>query len=471
MTRIRRSSGRHLALCGGLLLLQPLWLAACSADPDPSVPRSFGLRPDIVLVVVDSLRADHLGVYGNARPTSPNLDALAEAGGWFRRAYAHSGWTLPSLASLLTGQLPHQHRVGRDPFRSDRFGRLPADAETLAELLRLAGYRCGAVVNNTFLAPAFGLQQGFEGHYDYRGASRWEARSAETSVDAALEWFREQAPPRFLLLHLMEPHLSYDPPESVRHRFTGRGAPPLELPFVPDELFDQLRSGAAALGDDELDYVRKLYDEEILATDRALGRFFESLAGPTHEEGDLLLVVTSDHGEEFFDHGGFGHGHTLYSELTRVPLIARGPGVPRGAIDTIVQHVDLFLGILAVAGVAPPPGARGVDLFALARGEVEAGPRSALSENVLVGEPLVSLVDEQHFVEVDMQSRQAEVWRVDANGRETAQLDGRDLAEVGGRLSKEIERIRGDLEPVEAVGPEVPDLDTFLELKALGYVE
>ena len=127
------------------------------ADARPSA----GAQPDIVLVVIDPLRADHLSCYGHDRPTSPNIDAIASSGLLFERAYAHSGWTLASFTSLFTGLLPHQHRVGRAPGDASQFGRLAPEVVTLAEAVGAAGYATAAVMNNTFLAPEFGLNQGF----------------------------------------------------------------------------------------------------------------------------------------------------------------------------------------------------------------------------------------------------------------------------------------------------------------------
>ena len=167
----------RLAPLRSLAGLAAVWLlAACSSEAPTPPPPPANDGPDIILIVIDTLRADRLGIYGHDRPTSPNIDALARNGTWFRRAYAQSGWTLASMTSLLTGQLPHQHRVCRDAVQTDRFGSLPEPETTLAESLTSAGYRCGAVVNNTFLAPGFGLNQGFD-WYDYQGATNEQIRS------------------------------------------------------------------------------------------------------------------------------------------------------------------------------------------------------------------------------------------------------------------------------------------------------
>jgi len=437
-------------------------LGACGEPPPP----------DIVLVVVDTLRADHLGSYGYAQPTSPHLDALAAGGLWFRRAYAHSSWTLPSLASLVTGLLPHEHRVGRDPADPRRYGRLPPERETLAELLRASGYRCGAIVNNTYLAPEFALNQGFEEHYDYRGATLTEIRSAEASVDAALAWLREvgSGSPRFLLLHLMEPHLAYDPPAAVRHAFTGRGPPPVEVPFGSNEAFAALRSGGRRLAAAELDYVRGLYDEEILAVDRAVGRLLEGL--DRLAPGRAAVFLTADHGEEFFEHGGFEHGHALWGVLTRVPLVIRAPGIAPERVDAVVQHVDVFQSILALAGVPRPPDTRGSDLLGRRPAEGGGDASFAVSESLLSGPEKASLVDPTHRLLVELETQRAEIWSLDRDGIEVARLAEEAARKELTRLAPALERIRGHLDPIPAVaGPLIPDEETLLRLHALGYLD
>ena len=134
-------------------------------------------KPNVVVIVVDTLRADRVGVYGHNRPTTPNIDRWAAQGIVFERAYAHSGWTLPSTVSMLTGLYPHEHRVGRSPTNPTEFGSLPEDRVTMAELFQKADYQTMAVVNNTFLAPDFGLSQGFES-FDYRGADNQDIRTS-----------------------------------------------------------------------------------------------------------------------------------------------------------------------------------------------------------------------------------------------------------------------------------------------------
>ena len=165
------------------------------------------------MVVIDTLRADHLSLHGYERPTSPRLDALAKDGLWFNRAYAQSGWTLASFASLLTGLYPHQHNVSRDGCLPDQFGRMAPATVTLAEALKASGYATAAWMNNTFLAPDFGLNDGFD-VYDYQGATNTTHRSGPETVAAGLAWLDTlEKANSFLMLHFMEPHLDMRHPD------------------------------------------------------------------------------------------------------------------------------------------------------------------------------------------------------------------------------------------------------------------
>lgn len=426
-------------------------------------------RPDIVLVVVDTLRADHVGVYGSARPTTPELDALAREGTHYLRAYAQSSWTLPSMTSLLTGLLPHQHRVGRHPTDERRFGRLAPEIPTLAERLGEAGYARAAIVNNTFLAPEFGLSRGFE-DYDYRGATKARVRSAEETVDAAAGFVERQDRPFFLLVHFMEPHLFYDPPASVRGTFTGDGPAPVEVPFGSTEGIARLSHGEGAAGRAAREYVERLYDEEILYVDGAIGRLVAALrARPRWDR--TVVIVTADHGEEFFDHGGFEHGHTLYGELVRVPLIVRGPGLARGEVAGVVQHADVARGILALAHARADGLADGIDPFAWVRSGRDPGDRPSLSENVLYGPPRVAYTDGRDRLHRRLDRPSGEVFRLSPEGVEAGRLEDTERRAAARRLARALVQARGDLAPWQPTATLRLANDEILgQLEALGYV-
>jgi len=431
---------------------------------------SASAPPDILLVYVDTLRADHLGTYGYSRPTSPRIDAWGAGGTVFTRAYSQSGWTLASTASLFAGQYPHQHRVVRDSKQPDRFGCLVPSTQTLPEQLGLRGYATAAFINNTFMAPEFGIQQGFD-LYDYEGATNTTHRSGAQTVDDALAWWDAHADtPRFAVVHMMEPHLNYAAPEGIRGTFAeGEGPPRLKLepgkadPFVAMQ-FKQLEPTET-----EKRWTIDLYDEEVLTVDAAMGRLLDGLEA-RGQSASTLVVLTADHGEEFWEHERFEHGHALWSPLTHVPLIAVGPGVPASRVPTVVEHVDLFQGLLAKAGAPRPAESEGEDLFGVAR---TPAARVALMENCLYGEPCISLVNDTHRVMLNSLRGYAGVHPVIDGLREGPQVQGPEQNTLGQPMLDAIREKRGSLDPVLAVGggPRVPSYETFEMLSELGYVD
>ncbi len=448
--------------------------APAPADP-PAPPAAAGAPaagpgggPNIVLVLVDTLRADHLGVYGYDRPTSPRLDAFAAGGTTWTRAYAQSGWTLASVTSLLSGQYPHQHGVVRDSRQPDRFGCLVPAVETLPEALRGAGYATAGFINNTFLAPEFGLKQGFD-LYDYKGATNVEHRSADQTVDDALTWWDAQGDrPRFALVHFMEPHLNYEAPADIRGMF-AEGPGPDQLAMVPGKAdpFVQMQFGELIPSEESKRYTVARYDEEVRTADRAFGRLLDGLQARGQLDG-TLVVLTADHGEEFWDHGRFEHGHALWSELTRVPLVAAGPGVSTGRVDTVVEHVDLFQGLVEKAHATRPAASAGEDLFS-----VTGTDRLALMENCLYGEPCISVVSQTHRLTFNPLKKYGGVLPILPDGSDGPQVQGPEQGQLGQPLIDALTRRRGGLEPVLAVGggPRVPSYETFELLSQLGYVD
>jgi len=328
--------------------------AGCGADG----PR----RPHVVLVVVDTLRADRLGCYGNERGLTPFLDELCAGSVVFERAYAPSSWTLPSVASLFTSRYAVQHGV-------ERFDNRLADAETtLAERLSQAGYATGGFSANMLVKPMRGYAQGFDEWQVLVGDERYgETADLPTRevTPAALHWLDRalaEHPERPVLLYLqyMEPHSPYDPPEPFRSRF----APDVD-PAVADEaneLLGSLRTGQ--LDAEHVAAARRLYDAEVAAVDWKLRRLFAGLARRGVLE-DAVVVVTSDHGEEFREHDRLVHGHTLYEAAVHVPLLLRAPGFEPGRVATPVSLVDLAPTLVDLAGAEPGPSFEGRSLVPL----------------------------------------------------------------------------------------------------------
>ena len=443
-------------------------LLACGSSPQPPAPEPAAVKPDIVLVIVDTLRADHLGVYGHRRSTSITMDALADQGMWFHRSYASSGWTLPSMATLFSGLHPHQHLVGRLAFRGTEFGKLDASFTTVAEALGAVGYRSGAVVNNTFMAPEFQLDQGFE-MYDYQGATNKEHRSASSTVDLGLKWLDAGEGPVFLVLHFMEPHLDYE--ATAPHLGTFSEGNPAAAQINLDDLVGKSHRNTPPSPEVQ-EFVRQRYDEEILHVDDAVAYLVRQLK-KRDRWSNAVLAITADHGEEFWEHGGFEHGHTLMGELTRVPLIVAGGAVQqRGRVDSVVEAVDLVQGLVSIAGADPLPNSMGTDLWAIAAGTATDHRNTALSENILYGPPKVALVDGEARLEYDFSTTSGTVWRVDPDGMERRRLDGDRRTVAGQRLSAAIKEKRGSMDAIDGVGGvTIADHDMFLQLQSLGYID
>lgn len=382
-----RSSHRSLALAWVLL-------CACSDAVEPGPVA----RPDVVLVSIDSLRADHLGAYGYARPTSPTIDRIAASGVRFDQAISTTSWTLPAHAALFTGLYDSAHGLVDN-------GQRMADAHvTLAEVLRDHGYHTAGFFGAPYLHPTFGLGQGFD---VYQNCMTPELASAESAradsfsassfahadvtgprtLAAVQTWLEDlDERPFFLFLHLWDVHYDYIPPRE----------------YV--ELFDPDYSGSidgrnyyyslavhAGMPARDREHVIALYDAEIRFTDDILGRVLDAL----EERGrlrDAIVVVTADHGEEFFEHGFKGHQRTLYDEVVRVPLVVSWPGrLPGGAtVEDPVRLIDVMPTVLALAGLPAPARVQGRDVAPLWRGEPLA-EEPALTELLVAGRSLRAL--------------------------------------------------------------------------------
>jgi arylsulfatase len=322
------------------LLLAPLLMAMGCAPP--------ARRPSVLLITIDTLRADHLGCYGYVRPTSPRIDRLAAEGVLFERAYTTLPRTTQSIASLMTGRFPRNHGA------RGLFSFLPAANQTLAEILGGEGYATAAIVSNMFLRPGRGFEQGF-GRYD-NPPRRWDGNSAGEVTAEALQWLDGLPPgkPFFLWVHYLDPHWTYLPGAPFDGAFTTE-------PVRDLTVYDDLRAGRLTKGQvifenrlnpRQIDHVRALYDGEIARTDAALSPLLDRATART--ESPVLVMLTSDHGESLGENGYFfAHGEYLYEPGLRIPLIVRLPGaVPSGLrIGALVQIVDVAPTILGLLGI------------------------------------------------------------------------------------------------------------------------
>ncbi|MHC5209192.1 MAG: sulfatase family protein [Planctomycetota bacterium] len=355
--------------------LAALWFLVCCATLACGGPADPAHEParNLLLISIDTLRPDGLGCYGNARPTSPTLDALAAAGVLFEDVTATSPWTLPSHASLLTGIYPNRHGL-----KSHRL-RLPAELSTWAEVLEARGVKTAAIVNSHNVGERYGLQRGFR---DFEHVQEVvELREPTAVEERALQWIEEHdGSPFFLFLHFYDVHSDYASlPEYEAHFASSSDS---HLDGSTKQLL-AFRKGLVDIDPDDARHLLDLYEAGIRQMDDGLGRILAAL-----EERDLrrdtLIVVVSDHGEEFLEHGGVLHGRTQYQELLRVPWILAGPGVRAGErVSTPVSLVDVMPTCLALLGLEPPAGLDGLDVSDAWR--TDAGAYAGADGRVIFG--------------------------------------------------------------------------------------
>ncbi|MBY0275601.1 sulfatase-like hydrolase/transferase [Candidatus Binatia bacterium] len=317
--------------------------------------RARQAQPNIVLVSIDSLRADHVGAYGYPRDTSPTIDGLARDGVLFEQAFSSAPWTIPAHMSLLTGLPPELHRV------ESRASKLSPDAVTLAEVLRDAGYTTAGIVSGPTVMGRYGFDQGFTS-YDESMVEKRPARvaNAVTSpglvrlVDAFLTRWHDggRAQPFFLFLHMWDVHYDYAPPDTYVRRFDPDYTGGLDARDLEHNTRLNARMDAR-----DLQHLVALYDGEIRYTDDHLAQVVARLR-TLGVLDDTILVVTADHGDEFFEHGQKGHAKTLYDEVLHVPLVVRYPRrIAAGQrVAEQVRATDVAPTILGLAGVAATPG-------------------------------------------------------------------------------------------------------------------
>ena len=340
-------------------------------DSNPAVITSRD-TPNILLVVVDTLRRDALGCYGAEGNPTPNLDTFSESAIRYDRALAQCSWTRPSFATIFSGRYPSSHTA------KYKFSSLPDEVTTLAETLQAAGYQTLGIANNTNIAPAFNYQQGFDTYVylapdPFFGAStsasrlviyqvmrkfhakfgvavpdvNYFYRNAESVNEAALEAMQalDGSRPSFVFVHYMDPHDPYMP-----HPNDGTGVARARTPKPSADQAQRLKG---------------LYDGEVRYLDEQLDSFLRSVEATDISE-NLVTVVTSDHGEEFYEHDGWWHGTTLYEEAIAVPLMIRLPNNQRAgeAVWELSQLLDIAPTLISLSGTEIPEGMQGRNLLA-----------------------------------------------------------------------------------------------------------
>ncbi|MFT5357572.1 MAG: arylsulfatase A-like enzyme/uncharacterized membrane protein YbhN (UPF0104 family) [Polyangiales bacterium] len=481
MLRVWGSAVVAASICG-LLALAAMLSSGATAEvyERPEAPPTAG---NVLFIVVDTLRADHLTSYGYENGSTPALDAFAQDAVRFDMAFANASWTRPSFASIMTGRLPSNHGV------MSKVDALPDEIVTMAEAMRDGGYHTGGLVTNFNVAPYYNFHQGFDSYrflepefvlgaddsaakllliqFLRQRIEKYKAardqvdpgsvyRDAEVVNRELLGWLDEREGderPFYSFVGYMDPHDPY-----YEHPYDGRG---------------YARAAHQEPDPAEADRLRGLYDGEITFWDRHFGELVEELKRRGLYD-DLTIVITSDHGEEFCEHGGFWHGTTLYDEQIRVPLLVKLPENRRGGttVRHWVQSIDLMPSVLRQVGLEVPEGGQGGDIF--------EGTDTVYAEESHEGNVLESIRERRGTDERKI------IWANAGNprGLETVELydiadDVSETRNVAESREDEIEHLQAVLEAMQTIAREgaatadsVEMDDATLErLCGLGYME
>lgn len=471
-------------------LLSAAVLVACTPTDDPVAEVVEPLPPpNFVFVLIDTLRADHVGAYGYTSDTTPFIDSLAAKGLVFEHAVSQAPWTGSSMASIWTSRYPSEVGAGVLPDESgQRFlaktgsTKLRRDVPTVAQVLSGAGYRTMALVSNVYAGGFFGLLRGYD-------VARQKSMDAKGVTDRAIALLTKEraegrADPFFLYVHYLDAHEPTFPPPAYRAKFPAADGEPhtkVHARWKYGRGFDAADPEYAAFRDHKL----KLYDASIHFVDAQVRRLAEYLESVGLLD-DTVFVIASDHGEEFWDHtefesehhldprglSGIGHGQSLFGELTDVPLILSGPGVPAGRVSSVVRNLDIAPTLYGLAQVdVGEAQLHGVDLRSVAA-QTEAASLDAYSESISYG--------------VEAQSLEKGGWKLirysDTKGdqkeflyeRSIDRAEAEDLAaeqpEARAALSAALDAKIAAMSGVRGATTEL-DAKTRAQLEAIGYLE
>lgn len=455
-------------------------LVGCG-DPPP--------RP-VILLTVDTLRADAVGLFGGQHVETPQMDGIGRDGAIIERTFVPTPRTTQSVGTILTGLHPLTHGA-------DGLGmQLTDDVTSIAEVFRANGYRTAAFVTNINLAPGRGFEQGFDLYSNPE--NRWKGNSAEDLTSEAIAWLesRNGDEPFFLWIHYLDPHWPYTPPAEFARRadpeFADRDFDITERQERGDVSKGQIIYEARSIMTErEIEHVRRLYAAEVGATDEAIGRLFEALERLELRD-EVLLTFTSDHGESLGEHDyWFAHGEYLYEGGLRVPWMVRAPGlVPEGTrIGGVTLLADVAPTVLGLSGLPIPPLVEGRDLSPFLRGEAESSPGDPIAVHVgdwrhihpenprhpvegREGRWTALREGDLKLIRVPMSEEgfDEELYDLADDPGETRNLvDERpdDVARLRERLGAEL----ADFEPLVVQDAEAPDEEELDALRSLGYVD
>ncbi len=427
-------------------------VAACT-DSNAAREKTDAQLSNVVLIVVDTLRRDHLGCYGYERPISPAIDRLAADSVVFDNATSQAPWTTPAVGALLTSRYPTELNILGD--RSV----LPDGVETLAELLRAHEVKTGAVISHSFSSSRWRFDQGFVS-FDENNIKGHKGVTSKEVADGAIAFLEQQRGGRFFLwAHFFDPHFGYqlhpdfDPEPGLVYQGPVK-------PGVDVKVLIKMRN-EGRLGAEDLRQVIRCYDSEIAFTSHHIGRLLERL-GALGLAQNTLVVLVADHGEAFGEHDRLGHAKTLYAELLSVPLIVRDPRRPAGRSRVHASSIDVAPTILAALGIAVPASMRGRDLFS----SVPAPP--VFSETSRFNR-LRSIVADDYKLILDLESGNTELYRTTGDPAEIRDLSNAEPA-VEARLLASLREWVQDSESRKTEKAEIDLTGTEREqLRQLGY--
>lgn len=478
---------------GLLLLVAALGLGSvatsCGPDaaPTDAPAQADDERPNVLLISIDTLRADHLSGYGYSRPTSPAIDAFAKRGVVFEQAYSHSPKTAPSHMSLMTSLLPEAHGVRQ--LSHDGARRLSDEIPTLARVLQRHGYRTGAITAGGNAGASLGFDQGmhsFQVIYDVSTL----VKSAAVQLQA-MQGVSPEREPLFLFLHTYEVHDPYTPVMPYQTMFTDpnysgaiRSSPSDDV-GAGSEVFQRTHESFWSSVDkqdpEDVQHLKDLYDGSIRRVDTELASLFKWMQ-PRGLLRNTLVVILSDHGEEFADHGAFLHTR-VYQELLHVPLIMLFPAKDRGRfgrrrIETPVRLIDVMPTLLDYLGIQAPDGIQGQSLMPLLRGE-QLSPLPIMSS---YGRRGYLALREGRWKWIGNEVRRLsgegfvtheELYDLEQDAGEQKNLAGREV-ERAKQMSSRATKLDAEAKQFQATRVGAPidaDEHELEELRALGYVE
>ena len=438
-------------------------------------------KPNVILIIIDTARKDHFSCYGYSRQLTPRIDELAKDGVKFENAEAAAPWTLPSISSILTGLYPHKHMAGyaaKDPkTQQEGLTYINSSVITLAEVLFDNKYQTVGSFQNPFVDPGYGLNRGFE-IYDYFPGDDLRIRRADTVVEWSMNWLekaREKRRPFFMVLHFFDPHLAYDPIPQFAAPFIYGYKGNLHPPFNPSNAdLEKIRKGEIKYNDEDKKFIEGLYDGELSFVDFSLGRLFYFLK--LHKLYDnTLIILTGDHGEEFWDHDSYEHGHTLYQELLGLPLIVRFPMAENKGlvVKDRVSLVDIAPSILAYLRIESTMNTDGMSFIKMPGASVKPASRPIVAEDNRIGNPLQAMYRGQYKLILDVATGEIQIYNLDNDPGEKTNLFGQketyppEIVDQIKGVAAKIQKLRAEQNALPAkVSPEVIE-----KLRALGYIK